>query len=788
VIIAKFRYLPAFLVLLSAWLSAQQTPVPSVAPQAGQPKPLTITDIFAEGGLTGRTPETVKWSPDGKRVSYVLRDDSGEHGQLWYLDLEASKPAVLVTSEKLASLAPPESVTGNQTKDDRDRDRRARYSIAGYHWAPDSKHLLFDAKGQLWLYRLENGTAVQITSSSDPIGDPKFSPDGKRVSYIRKHNICVRPVNGERETQLTFTNADDQDNILNGETDWVYTEELDVRSNYFWAPDGRHIVFLQMNELEVPEYPIVDFIPQHPAVDKQRYPKAGDKNPEVRIGVIDSNGGKPHWIKLSPELEKDKDYYIPRFGWVNKDVIYVQVLNRAQNRLDLYFVDTNGGHSQLMLSEKSDNWIEIDDNFRILKSGDRFLWPSWRDGHTHLYLYSFNGGNPVSAPAQMVRQLTHGDFEVFEVKGLNESTGTVYFTANKDDDRQRQLYAVKLDGGETSRVSKEDGTHEATFSEDAAHYADNYSALLAPPQLSLCELNGTCRTFWTSRDLASFNLIKPQFVDFKAEDGTVLHGEILMPPPAQNSSAGRIPVLLNPYGGPHGQTVRDHWGGTTFLFHQLLARDGIAILQVDNRGMGARGQKFAATLRHNFGEVELKDQLTAVDQALQQFPQLDRNRLGWWGWSYGGYMTLYSMTHSDRFKAGFAVAPVTDWKDYDTIYTERYMGLPKENANGYDKGSPINSAKQLHGTVTIAHGTSDDNVHMQNTIQMVNQLIGAGKQYTLLVYPRKTHSIAGSAARTHLFTRIREYFDRELLGMGGGSRESAVTASAAEASTSGETK
>ena len=786
-IVAKSRLLP-FAFACSLWLNAQQTSAPSVTPQNGPAKQLTIADIFAEGGLTGRAPETVKWSPDGKRVSYVLRDDSGEHGQLWYIDLEATKPAVLVTSEKLASLAPPETATGNQTKDDRDRDRRARYSIAGYHWAPDSKNLLFDAKGQLWLYRLDNGTAVQLTSSSDPIGDPKFSPDGKRISYIRKHNLYVRPVNGDRETQLTSTTPDDGDNILNGETDWVYTEELDVRSNYFWAPDGRHIAFLQMNEAEVPEYPIVDFIPQHPAVDKQKYPKAGDKNPEVRIGVIDSNGGKPHWIRLAPELENDKDYYIPRFGWANKDVIYAEVLNRAQNRLDLYFVDINGGHSQLMLTDKSDNWIEIDDNFRVLKSGDRFIWPSWRDGHTHLYLYSFNGGNPVSAPAQLVRQLTHGDFEVFELKAVNESNGTVYFTANKDDDRQRQLYAVKLDGGDISRISKEEGTHDVTFSDDAAHYVDDFSALVVPPRLSLCDLNPTCKTFWSSRDLASFNLIKPQFVDFKAEDGTVLRGLILLPLPAQNSSAAKVPVLLNPYGGPHGQTVRDRWGGTTFLFHQLLARDGIAILQVDNRGMGARGQKFAAALRHNFGQVELKDQLTALDQALQQFPQLDRNRLGWWGWSYGGYMTLYSMSHSDRFKAGFAVAPVTDWKDYDTIYTERYMGLPKENAEGYEKAAPINSAKDLHGIVTIAHGTSDDNVHMQNTMQMVNQLIGAGKQYSLLVYPRKTHSIAGSAARIHLFTRIREHFNCELLGSCVSNREAAATATTAHASTSAETK
>ena len=273
--IAKFRSLSAFLLLWSAWASAQQTPVPSVTPQGGVAKSLAIPDIFAEGGLTGRAPETVKWSPDGKRVSYVLRDDSGEHGQLWYIDLEATKPAVLVTSEKLASLAPPEAATGNQTKDDRDRDRRARYSIAGYHWAPDSKHLLFGPKGQLWLYNVENGTAVQFTSSPDPTLDPKFSPDGSRVAYVREHNLYVRPTSGGREKQLTKEKEDKDkdekadDNLLNGEVDWLYAEELSVRSNYFWSPKGDDILFLQMNETHVPTYPIVDWLATHAQVDQE---------------------------------------------------------------------------------------------------------------------------------------------------------------------------------------------------------------------------------------------------------------------------------------------------------------------------------------------------------------------------------------------------------------------------------------------------------------------------------------------------------------------------------------
>lgn len=733
----------------------------SAIAQEQQPKEITIPAIFAEGGLTGRSPETVKWSPDGTRVSYVLRDDSGQHGQLWYVDF-SGKPAVLVASEKLAALAPPEVTGGKQSKDDRQRDNRQRYSVAGYHWAPDSKHLLFDSKGQLWYYRIDNGTAIQVTSAGDPSGDPKFSPDGRRISYTRKHNLYVRQLTDDgRETQLTSVNPDDGDNILNGEVDWVYEEELDVRSNYFWAPDGKHIVYMQMNETAVPSYPIEDFIPPHPTVDDQKYPYSGDPNPKVRVGIIDSNGGKTHWLSVPGASSKD-DIYIPRFGWVNKDIAYIQVLNRDQNQLDLYFIDTATGHPQLMLSEKDNTWIDVNDDFKILKSGGKFIWSSWRDGHQHLYLYSFNRANPVSAAATLDRQLTKGDFEVFAVEAIDERNNTVYFTANQDDDRQRNLYSVKLDGNGLQRISRGDGTHHADFADDGLHYVDTNSALLAPPRLSVCSVGGQCNNFWSARLAAEFPIIKPEFVDFKADDGTVLHGILVMPPAA--TAQDKAPLLMNPYGGPHAQSVVDAWGSSNFFFDQILARDGIAVLHVDNRGMGGRGKKFAAVLRHNFGEVELNDQLAALDQALNRYPQLDGNRLGWWGWSYGGFMTSYAMTHSKRFKAGVAVAPVTDWHDYDSIYTERYMGLPKDNPDGYKKSSVQLAAANLSGHLLIVHGTSDDNVHMQNTLQFAQDLENANKQFELRLYPRKTHGISGPAARTNLFERIRAQFDSQLLG------------------------
>jgi len=319
----------------------------------------------------------------------------------------------------------------------------------------------------------------------------------------------------------------------------------------------------------------------------------------VRLGVASANGGQVQWLHLTDE----KDMYIPRFGWVRDGIVWATVLNRAQNQLDLYFVDAASGKSRRVLSEKSDTWIETDDNFQILKSADRFIWPSWRDGHTHLYLYSFDKADPLAADAKLVSQITKGDFEVFDPSGIDESSGTLYVITNAGDARQRQLCSVKLDGTGFQVLTK-GGTHQTTVAPKGQYYVDHFSALITPPQLSFCRIGGNCDVFWQSKSIDPYKLTPPQFVDFTAEDGTVLHGLIFLPP---DSAGKKVPLLNNPYGGPHGQSVRDMWGGANFLFNQILMRDGIAILVVDNRGMGARGKKFAAALIHNFG-----DALTAV--------------------------------------------------------------------------------------------------------------------------------------------------------------------------------
>ena len=712
-------------------------------------KPLTIEAIYQPGGLAGRGPENVEWSPDGTRLSFVQREEKGEKGELGYVDTATGEKRVLVSAEKLASLAP----DVNRVRNEREKERLTRYHVAAYWWAPDSKHLLFDSEGQLWLYDLATATAVQFTSAPDPSGDPEFSPDGSHVAYVRKHNLYVRPVSGKGEKQLTKDNGD---NLLNGDIDWVYAEELEVRSNYFWSPDSKEIVFLHMDETKVPTYPITDWMPTHPSVDQEKYPKVGDPNPVVKLGVVDAGGGKVRWISLS----SDEDTYIPRFGWVREGVIWAEVLNRTQDKMDLYFVDAKSGKSRIVLTEATPGaWIDFEQvEVRFLPSRGQFLWPSWRNGNMHLYLYSFDKQNPMAADAKLERQLTQGDFEVEGIEGVNEAAGTVFFAANKDDPRQQHIYSLQLDGSGLKVLTSENGEHSATFSDDGKHYTHMYSGTHRAPTLTLCAVEGACKPVWEAHDeIAEYGLRAPKYLEFKAEDGTTLYGKLLLPP--DPPAGARIPLIVSIYGGPTAQEVRK---STPDAFDEIMARKGFAIFTLDNRGAAGRDRKFQTAVRHEFGAVELKDQLKALEQLLAQYPQLDQDRIGIWGWSYGGFMTLYAMTHSDRFRAGVSVAPVTEWQNYDSIYTERYMGLLKDNKQGYDKSDVTKSADKLHGALLLVQGTGDDNVHFQNSVQMVDALIKAGKQFRLMIYPNKTHSIAGKDARVHLFTMIEEHFEREL--------------------------
>ncbi|HEY0308039.1 MAG TPA: DPP IV N-terminal domain-containing protein [Acidobacteriaceae bacterium] len=714
-------------------------------------KQWTVEDIYRNGGPTGTAPRSFEWSPDGRLLTFLAADDKvGKTGDLLALETATGKLTVLATKDKLT--AAPIS--------EKDKDHRARYGMPSYTWAADSKHLILDAGGVVALYDVAAGTATRIVDTGNGSGDdPKFSPDAKSISYLRDHNLFVAPAtpNSHHELNLSRTTGDA---TLNGEVDWVYLEELDVRSNYFWAPDSQHLIYLQADESKVPQYPLTDLNETHATVDMQRYPQPGDPNPAVRVGIVSAKGGSTTWIDVPFSAGND---YIPRFGWVDAKTVYVEVLTRDQKHLNLYLADAKSGKSHLIFTDTDTKYLDTNYDVTFIDAS-RFLFTSWRDGHTHLYLYAVDATHPLTTSATLTRQLTQGDFEVESLLGVDPKTQTAFYLSSEGDPIQNAVWSIQLDGTHKQRLSstQNTGTYRAVFAPDFKHYLNMNGSILKASTISLCDLNQACTPIYTPHTLADlgYTAIQPQILHLKAKDGTTLYGSLLLPPNA--TSAASVPLILNPYGGTHAQNVRNAWGGGNQLFDQLLAQHGFAVLDVDNRGMGGRGRDFEQFAYNNFGPVQLEDQISALDQVLVQFPQLDTKRIGFWGWSWGGSFTLYAMEHSDRFKAGIAVAPVTDWRNYDSVYTERYLGLPAANAAIYDADADVKAAAQLKGKLLLVHGTGDDNVHLANSIQQQEALINAHVPFDLQLYPRKTHSIAGYDARTHLFNRILQQFETNL--------------------------
>ena len=541
---------------------------------------------------------------------------------------------------------------------------------------------------------------------------------------------------------------------MNGEVDWVYEEELDVRSNYFWSPDSKNLAFLQMNESDVPLYPLTDWIPTHAGVVLQRYPQPGDPNPDVRVGVVSTHGGKVVWVKLPFNAGQD---YVPRFGWVDRKTVWAEVVTRDQKHRILYFADAVTGVAREVLQISDEKYL--DENYDVdIENGDIVL-TNWSDGHNHIYLYSYDRNNPAGAAAKLERQLTKGDFEVSSIDSVDHDHKLVLYASNEGDVQQQQIWQVTF-AGERKQLSSGAGSHQANFSPDGSRYSDKFSSRMSAPQLQICHDGAQCQTYWSTHALEPYALRAPESVEVKAHDGTPLYATLLLP--AGAASAASVPLIVNPYGGPGPMEVQNKWADA-LLFDELLAEHGFAVLHADNRGSGLRGRDFAQAAYQNFGPVQMEDQLTVVDAVLAKYPQIDPKRLGWWGWSWGGTFTLYTLSHSDRFRAGVSVAPVTDWRNYDSIYTERFMGTPTDFASGYKDFSVMNSAANLKGHLLLVQGTGDDNVHFENAVQFIQKLIDADLPYDFQIYPRKTHSIAGGEARTHLYTRILAHFEQYLM-------------------------
>jgi dipeptidyl-peptidase-4 len=738
-----------YLLLISALLLSASRPPFSAAqqPQAQAPPAtggvITVERIYSQPSLSGHLTSGIAWTPDGKQLSF-LRDVPPGRGQkarneLWILDAASGEGHLLISAEKLESVLPPE--TGKATQ----ATGLGRRAPSQYQWAPSGAAILFQSATSLAWFDVKTETARTLLSGKENIADPKISPDGRYVSFVRGHNLWLVGVADGKERALTQNGSEA---IRKGELDWVYPEELDIKTAYWWSPDSSAVAYLEMDERKVSRYPLVNFSAYDGDAEMERYPVAGGANPIVRVFVASVSGGEPRVMDTGAET----DMYIPRVTWLNDSKhLAIQRLNREQTILDLLIADAGSGQSRSVLTEKDQYWINVSDDLYFFKDGKRFLWSSERSGYRHLYLYGLDG--------KQLLQLTKGDWEVSALEAVDESKGLIYFTATEKSPLERQLYRVALDGSGFARITKDDGTHHVNIAPNDAALIDTHSNSMTPPRQDLLRADGSRIAAVNENkvaELAEYHLSPVEFLTVKSHDGMPLNA--MMIKPAGFDPAKKYPVLVYTYGGPHAQVVLNAWGGSTFLWHELLAQKGYIIFSLDNRGSAGRGHLFEEPIHFRLGAQELSDQRDGAAY-LKSLPYVDPNRIGIWGWSYGGHMTLHAMFEDpEDFKAGFAGGPVTDWYYYDTIYTERYLGLPQKNEESYQESSPVKNADHLKGKLLIAHGTGDDNVHFANTLSVVDKLIEAGKYVEVMAFPGRGHGVSDPPARRVLMQRVTQFF------------------------------
>jgi dipeptidyl-peptidase-4 len=735
----RICFSPAFPIAL--FLFAVFAP-PSAAQQpATSGKALTVERIYSMPGLSGRLTRGLAWTPGGGQLSYFETKGAGKEAktELWTMEVANGERRLLVAADQLESVLPADSSKPTQATG------LGRRAPAQYQWALDGSGILFQGPSALAWFNLQSQAVHALVSGKDAIADPKISPDGKFVSFVRDHNLWLVNLADGKERAITQSGTEE---IHKGELDWVYPEELEIKTAYWWAPDSSAIAYLELDERKVSQYPIVDFSSPSGEAELERYPVAGGANPVVRVLVVSVQGGEPRAMDIGAET----DIYIPRVNWLNDSKrITIQRLNRAQNALDLLIADAATGKTRTVLTESDPGWVNVSDDLYLFKDGKRFLWSSERTGYRHLYLYDLGG--------RQLAQITKGDWEVTSLNAVEELKGLAYFTATEKSPLERHLYRVGLDGTGFTRITKQEGTHDAVLAPNAAAFYDAYSNTSAPPRQDLYWADGSRIAVINEnevRELADYHLSTVEFLSVKSRDGVPLNASIIKPPDFDTQK--KYPVLVSTYGGPHAQVVRKVWGGSNFLWHELMAQKGYIIFLLDNRGSAGRGHIFETPLHLRLGAQELSDQRDGV-QYLKSLPYVDAGRIGIWGWSYGGHMTLHAMFEAgDDFKAGFAGGPVTDWRYYDSIYTERYLGLPQKNGKGYRDSSPVKYASQLKGKLLIAHGTGDDNVHFANTLAVINDLIDAGKYVEVLAFPGRGHGVSDPPARRVLMQRVTQFF------------------------------
>ena len=729
-------------------------------------KDLTVERLFDAPDLQGPALRQLKFSPDGRLVSNLRgRDDDANVYDLWAYDVAAGHHRQLVDSR---SLAPTQETLSAEEAARRERQRIAQLrGIVEYHWAPDSRGLLFPLGGDLYHYDLTKpatGAVRRLTATESYETDAQYSPRGKYVSFIRDQDLYAVEVASGVERRLTSGGGG---LISHGVAEFIAQEEMNRNTGYWWSPDERRIAFTRVDESPVAEFERFEVHADGFRVHQQRYPAAGAANAELSLAILTLETGAITWLDLGRE-----EFYLARVHWFPEgDRLLVQRQSRDQKRLDLLVYPGAGGDGRLLFSETSATWVELHDDLYFLPRRRELLWASQRTGHNHLYRYDYEG--------RLKGAVTAGDWDVLgesqapAVRGIDERRGRVYFMATLKTPLERQFYAADLDAGSKRApvaLTSSDGWHDVTMSEDARRYLLGYSDPLQPPQLSLHDAAGA-RLAWLienrlddSHPYAPYRdrHVTPEFGALPAVDGTPLYWQLYKP--AGFEPGRRYPAILLVYGGPTVQTVQRRWGerrGNQTA--QLFTQRGYVVFALDNRGAGGRGQAFTSALYRRMGGVEVADQLQGVEW-LKRLPYVDPARIGVFGWSYGGYMTLLLLMQSPgTFAAGFAGAPVTDWRLYDTHYTERYLGTPQENPEGYRLSGVLPYAGALRDRLLVMHGMADDNVLFTHSTLLMKELVASGRQFETMPYPGSKHAaLSFRETGIHGWKTILDFFDRNL--------------------------
>jgi len=755
------------------------------AMSAARADKLTIERLFSAPDLSGASLRAPQISPDGRLVAYLKgAERNKDRMDLWAYDIAKRHHRLLVDSSKLV---PQEHALSSEEEQRRERQRTSSLSgIVEYQFSPDSRLLLVPLGGDLYLYDLRakpNEAVRRLTHTASYETDAKFSPSGRYVSFIRDQNLVVYDLTAGREIPVT---RDGGGVISFGTAEFIAQEEMSRTTGYWWSPDEKRIAYTRVDESPVPEVERFEIYADRSLVVKQRYPGAGAPNAIVQLYVaeVGSTSAPAAAKAASPtptlpastrvDLGSNTDFYLARVNWFpDGSALAVQRESRDQKTLSLLRADPASGATQELLNEHSDRWVTLNDNLTFLARSHQLIWASSRSGYQHLYLYDWNG--------QLIRPLTQGEWMVtgdndsHGMRGVDEEKGLVYFVANAESPLERHLYSVSLTDASVpmQKITTDSGWHGIAMSGDAHMFLDTFSTPESPPSLTLRSMTGAVLADLVPNKVGPDHPYAPylsdhlptEFGTLSAKDGQTLHYQVIKP---RNLEPGRrYPVIVDVYGGPGNQRVRKAWGGyprgNEGFFRQILAQSGYIVFTLDNRGSGWRGVEFETALYHRLGSVEIEDQVTGVD-FLRTLPYVDPARIGVFGWSYGGYMALMCMMQApDVFAVGVSGAPVTDWKLYDTHYTERFMGTPQSNPDGYAKSSVLHYADDLKGSLLIMHGMADDNVLFTHSTTLFKKLQDLNEPFEVMTYPGGKHGLLRHADMgRHGYMTIKRFFDRTI--------------------------